>query len=265
MTIPYYQDEFVTLYLGDARDIVPTLEPPTFDVVLTDPPYSSGGFTRGDRNLKTSAKYVMGSSGADHPEFAGDNRDQRLFLLWCDLWMRDCLRVTTETGVLASFIDWRQLPTLVDAAQVAGWVYRGICPWDKTEGSRPQKGWFRAQAEYLVLASKGPLEVDVTGVCSPGVFRHAVNSSEKLHITGKPLPLMRDIIQTSPKFRRILDPFCGSGSTLLAAADLGRSAVGIEITEENCEIAARRLEARTGNLFGPHPDAQLDLIKKDAP
>ncbi len=251
---PYYADELVTLYHGDCREILPMIEA-SIDIVLTDPPYSSGGFTRADRNMKTSEKYVMTGTAIDRPEFSGDNRDQRSFLIWCDLWMRDCLRITKASGVIASFIDWRQLPTLIDAVQVAGWVYRGIVVWDKTEATRPQKGWFRSQAEYLVLGSSGPLERDdVDGKCSPGVVRHGVLQSEKMHITGKPTALLRDILNTSSKFQVVLDPFAGSGSTLVAAADLNRKAIGIEIEERYCEIAARRLESRTPSLFGSQSD-----------
>jgi len=248
MMEPYYRHAGITIYHGDCRDILPHVDP--VDLVLTDPPYSSGGMTRSDRNLKPSDKYVMTGSKLIRPEFSGDNRDQRSFLLWCELWMRDCLKLANKGAVLASFIDWRQLPTLVDAVQVAGWVYRGITVWDKTEAARPQKGWFRAQAEFLVLASAGPLEVDREGISSPGVFRYGIKQSEKEHITGKPASLCIDIIKTTPKFQLILDPFMGSGTTLVAAKKLGRKAIGIEIEEKYCEIAVRRLQQETLPLVG---------------
>lgn len=223
--------------------MLPQLEP--VDLVCTDPPYSSGGMMRSDRNMQTSSKYVLTGTQLERPDFSGDNRDQRSFLLWCDLWLRQCLQVTKRTGALACFIDWRQLPTLTDAVQVAGWVYRGITVWDKTEAARPQKGWFRAQAEFLVLASAGPLEIDRDGVSSPGVFRYGVKPSEKEHITAKPVNLIRDILRTSPKFQVILDPFMGSGTTLLAARSLGLRAVGVEISKEYCDVAIERLRQRS--------------------
>ena len=65
---------------------------------------------------------------------------------------------------------------------------------------------------------------------------------------------MRDLIGKCPP-GIIIDPFAGSGSTLVAAADLNRKAIGIEIEERYCEIAARRLESRTPSLFGSQPDA----------
>ncbi len=238
---PYYEDSSCVIYHGDCREVLASLDLQA-DLVLTDPPYSSGGLTRSDRNQKTTAKYQLTSNVSYHPEFSGDNRDQRSFLLWCDLWMRDCLAKSKAGTVLISFTDWRQLPTMVDAVQVAGWVYRGINVWDKTESARPQKGWFRAQAEYMVLASAGPLDADPTGQCAPGVFRQRVVPNEKLHMTAKPVSLLSSIIQTSPKFQLVVDPFMGSGTTLRAAKDLGRRAIGIEAEECFCEIAARSLE-----------------------
>lgn len=237
---PYYSDNYTTLYHGDARDIVPALQDPV-DLVLTDAPYSSGGLMRSDRNRKTSDKYTMTGTEIKRPEFSGDNRDQRSFLLWCELWLRDALMSANGGAALISFIDWRQLPVMIDAVQVAGWVYRGLAIWDKTEAARPQKGWFRAQAEYMVLGSCGSLDLDKEGVCSPGVFRCSVNATPKEHITGKPLPLIVDLLRTSANFQRILDPFAGSGTTLLAAKILGRKAIGVEIDEQYCEITAKRL------------------------
>jgi len=206
---------------------------------------------RSDRNVKTSDKYTLTGTAITRPEFSGDNRDQRSFLLWCDLWMRDCLAIANCGAVMAAFIDWRQLPTLVDAVQVAGWVYRGITVWDKTEAARPQKGWFRAQAEFIVLASAGPLEVDREGISSPGVFRYSASGSEKQHITGKPLKLCLDIIRTTPKFQMVVDPFMGSGTTLRAAKELGRKSVGIEIEERYCEIAAKRMQQEVFTFADP--------------
>lgn len=248
---PYYHtpDGAITLYCGDCREILPEIEPGSVDLVLTDPPYSSGGAMRSDRNQSTRTKYQF--SGIDNvcPTFSGDNRDQRSFERWCYYWMADCLAVTTAGGALLSFIDWRNLPVLVDAIQIAGWVYRAIVPWDKGEGARPQMGWFRAQCEYIVAGSAGALSRDHTsedspGICAPGLYRaNTVTGPARVHATEKPVSLIQKIIETRHDWQTILDPFAGSGTTLLAARNLGRRAIGIEISEEYCEIAAGRLGA----------------------
>lgn len=243
---PYYQDEHTKIYHGDSRDIIPQLidTGQKVDLVLTDPPYSSGGMMRSDRNQTTTQKYRLTGTAKVDPDFSGDNRDQRSFILWVSFWMADLMKLAREGATLASFIDWRQLPSLVDAIQVGGWVYRGIVVWDKTEGCRPQKGWFRAQCEYILLATAGPIDrdQDTDGFCAPGVFRYPVVGADKQHITEKPMKLLRDFINVRADWQMILDPFCGSGTTLRAAKELNRKAIGIEIEERYCEIAAKRMQ-----------------------
>lgn len=232
----------IRLINGDSYLLLPQLEPGTFDACITDSPYSSGGFTRGDRAQKTSAKYVMSSSGATHPEFDGDNRDQRAFTYWCSVWMTMARQLVKPGGFLMSFIDWRNLPAMSDAIQAAGWIWRGHVPWDKTEASRPQKGWFRTgQCEYIMLASNGPMPQEQLrdGPCLPGI--HRCHIGEKFHQTGKPVELMRWLMQILPADSNILEPFAGSGSTLIAALQSGHRATGIEINPDNYTIAADRL------------------------
>ena len=243
------------LYLGDAREIVPGLG--GVDLVLADPPYSSGGAMRSDRNNGTTAKYTITGTIREYPEFSGDNRDQRALTLWCSDWMFQCFRVTRTGGAMMCFIDWRNLPCLIDAVQVGGWVYRGIIPWDKTEAARPQKGWFRAQCEYIITASSGPLDAghEAEGICQAGYIRCGVTVADKEHTTGKPVDLLVELIQTRDDWRTILDPFMGSGTTGVACARLGRSFIGIEIEPRYFDIACRRIEAayRQADLFVAPP------------
>jgi site-specific DNA-methyltransferase (adenine-specific) len=241
---PYYQDDAVSIFHGDCREIVPTLG--RFDLVLTDPPYSSGGMTRSDRNVATQDKYQLTSVARKFTDFSGDNRDQRSFERWCYYWMADCLAQTNSGGAIVSFIDWRNLPTMIDAVQIAGWVYRGIVVWNKP-GARPNLGWFRADCEFAVCGTAGAIDRDHTtgkeiGICNVGLFQHSpVQGAARMHMTEKPVKLMLDILRTRNDWQTILDPFAGSGTTGRAAKDLGRKAVLIEREEKYCEIAARRM------------------------
>ena len=255
-----------TLYLGDCREILPTLG--KVDAVVTDPPYSSGGATRSDRNVSTSDKYRISGTIKTDPDFSGDNRDQRSLTLWCSDWMAQCHAATRRGGALLCFIDWRNLPCIIDACQVGGWVYRGIVPWDKTEVTRPQKGWFRAQVEYIVTASAGPLHTgaDAPGIAQAGYIRCGVTGGEKEHITGKPVDLMVELLRTRNDWRAVLDPFMGSGTTGVAAARLGRKFIGCEIEPEYFDIACRRIEEayRQPRLFEePAPKPVQDAFSFD--
>lgn len=240
---PYYEAEGVTLFHGNALAVLSGMAHGTVDALITDPPYSSGGATRGDRAAKPSAKYQQSGQKERWSEFDGDNRDQRGFLHWCALWMAEALRVARPGAPACVFTDWRQLPVTTDALQAGGWVWRGIVPWNKTEGVRPQMGRFRAQCEYVVWGSSGPMPQRPDVGVLPGFFQRAVRAADKFHMTGKPVEVMREIVRIVPPGGTVLDPFSGGGTTLVAALLEGRRAIGIEINESHCETTAKRLEA----------------------
>lgn len=234
---PYYEHAGITIYHGESLEVLPNIQ--GVDAVITDPPYSSGGAYRGDRTRSTVAKYVQTGTLAYRPEFAGDNRDQRSYLAWCSLWMTAARKACAEGSPIACFTDWRQLPTTTDAIQAGGWTWRGVAVWSKNYG-RVNSGGFSAACEYLVWGSNGPSQErldypDGHFACSPE------SGDRKKHIAQKPAAVMRWACRISPERGTILDPFMGSGTTLRAAKDLGRKAIGIEIEERYCEIAARRL------------------------
>ena len=77
--------------------------------------------------------------------------------------------------------------------------------------------------------------------CLPGVFRQA-NPANRIHVTEKPLQLMRDVVQICTPGGRILDPFAGSGTTVLAAVQEGYEAVGIELTDAYFQLGTQRVE-----------------------
>jgi len=237
--------DFCTLYRGNAMEILPTLPHGSVDAVATDPPYSSGGMFRSDRALKTNAKYSLTGTVKQYAEFSGDNRDQRAWLLWMSMWLDMAYRVAKPSSPLYMFTDWRQLPTATDAIQVGGWLWRGIVPWNKTEAQRPQRGWFRAQCEYVLTATRGslPKEQDrESEVYLPGFYTCGVIASEKFHQTGKPVSLMEFLLSNVPAGGTVLDPFMGSGTTGVAALRKGHKFIGIEIDESNFAVAKNRIE-----------------------
>ena len=239
------------LYHGDALRILPTLAPASFDALMTDPPYSSGGFTRGDRMGSTSAKYVQsgGNQAAHNVDFGGDTRDQRSWVCWMAMWLDFARQALKEGAYAMAFTDWRQLPATTDAFQAGGLVWRGLVPWDKTEASRsPHTGYFRHQCEYVVWGSHGGLKPAEHGGPWPGFIRERVNPAEKLHMTGKPLHLMAELVKAVHPGGAILDPFMGSASTGVAAVANGRSFVGIEQSAHYFEVAVQRLQEHAQDL-----------------
>jgi DNA modification methylase len=208
---PYYQEDGITIYHGDCRDILPTIEP--VDLVLTDPPY---GIKR-DKGFE-------GFGGFGKPiarrRFEDDNWDSKrpdkeLFGL--------ILSKATSSLIFGGnfFADF--LP------QGKHWIV-----WDK-KNTMPTFG----DAE-LIWTNINRNSVKIIVCEYNGLIG---KESQRVHPTQKPVKLLMEILSKYPG-DTILDPFMGSGTTLVAAKQLGRKAIGIEIEEKYCEIAVRRLAQR---------------------
>lgn len=238
---PYYDEDGITIYHGEAVQVIQTLDAGSVSVVLADPPYSSGGMVRNDRNATTSAKYQI-STAKDHGVFTGDNRDQRAWTSWMANWLWEAQRVTRPAGLCFLFTDWRQLPATTDALQWGGWIWRGLITWHKPGGRRLQNR-FASDAEYVVWGSNGPMPFDLDAPAGPSsvVAANAPNGSARQHIAEKPVQVMRHLLGIDRTEGTVLDPFLGTGPTMRAAKDLGRNGIGIEIEERYCHIAAQRL------------------------
>lgn len=159
---------------ADCIEVLQTLAENSFDALITDPPYSSGGQYRGDRMQSVTEKYSQSGAKAEYLKhaFEGDNMDQRAWTSWTAYWLELCRKVVKPGGVAAIFIDWRQLPALYDAIQWGGWVVRGLIPWDK-KNARPQPHRPKQQCEFIVWASNGPLDVKRDAEYMPGLLQGA--------------------------------------------------------------------------------------------
>lgn len=229
----------------EALAFLRTLETASVHAVITDPPYCSGGQTMAERARPTGKKYVTTGQKSVLPDFEGDFRDQRGFAAWASLWLGECMRVLKPGGVLLTFIDWRMLPTMTDAVQVAGLVWQGIVVWNKTDGCRPQRGRFRSQAEYVVWASRGPMNTRNHPVVLPGVFTVQPRAGGKHHQVGKPELLMDQLVRIVPPGGVVCDPFAGSATTGVSALRAGLRFIGCELSPGYYEVARERLAAAT--------------------
>lgn len=243
-----------TMYRADA--LAWLHEPPEgleVDALITDPPYSSGGFTRGDRTLPATLKYRESGAKTEvegaPPGFDGDNRDQRSFLAWLTLVLSGALPLMRAGAPACVFTDWRQLPITSDAFQAGGLVWRGIAVWTKNGASRPQMGRFRSDAEYVVWGSRGPMPFDTSVGVLPGAWLCSpVHTSERLHLTEKPVEVMEGVVAICPAGGLVLDLFAGAGSTGIAALRKGRRFVGVERDPKYYALAVERLRAEERGL-----------------
>lgn len=262
MRPPDFERGNIRIWQGNCLELIPDLDHASIDALVTDPPYSSGGMTRGDRTQKTVAKYVRNDAiETCRDEFSGDNRDQRSFLAWCSLWMCASHNISRPGAVACCFTDWRQLPVVTDSLQCGGWVWRGIATWWKP-AVRMQKGRFSASAEYVVYGSRGIPEF---GERSPqNVFQCApVPGVDKEHVAEKPLEVLTWVLGVTRPRAVVLDPFLGSGTTALACHNTGRSLIGFELDSRSFDLACQRLDTvmESEPLFEHHePVAQQELF-----
>ncbi len=199
---PYYQDEYATIYHGDCREILPTLE--KVDLVLTDPPYGIGDKWKGG----FSSKHGWGKAAT---ESAVRNK-----------WDSSPPENSTLKAVCASG----------DVVIIWGGNYfslppsRGWLVWTK-----PERNFSLSEAELAWTNRDAVIRV----------FDGKRSDTLRQHPTQKTLELMKWCISFAPNAKALLDPFMGSGTTLRAAKDLGLRSIGVEIEEKYCEIAAERL------------------------
>jgi DNA modification methylase len=230
---PYYADDLVTLYHGDVLDVLDNLGGPV-DAVVTDPPYASG--TRHEASKSSSGAMLRAGRFHDRPlDLDQMTTTGFVWLLRAvGQWAR---RELVDGGSFLSFIDWRQWPNLVGALETANLRVQGMIVWDK--GHFGLGNGFRSQHELICHASKG---VPTTHHKGTGNVLSAPRQEPVDHPSPKPLGLMERLLAVvTPPGGEVVDPFAGSGTTLVAAKTMGRRAIGVELDERYCEVAAARL------------------------
>lgn len=250
---------------GDCILSMAELPDASVDGIIIDPPYSSGGAFSTTRKMDTYQKYcTSGSKFGKDKSFTGDNMDMRSYTSF----LREVLfvaRMKTKTeGVCCVFIDFRNLPAVADAMQMAGWIWRGIAVWDK-KNCRPQKGRFKNQCEYIVWGSNGDMPIERGVGALDGVFSFGnVPTQKRHHQTEKPVELLKRVVELVPEGGTVLDCFMGSGSTGVACVETGRKFIGAELDADYFEIAKRRIEAAEDqfSLFaGGTPDDNYSFLE----
>jgi hypothetical protein len=219
MTAPYYQDDLVTLYLGDCREVTEWL---TADALVTDPPYGIGWKRRGTWS-------GAGNPMTKHDGIAGDHdtsiRDAALAA-----WGGE--RPALVFGSLrAPYPDkWRRM-LVFRKPTFGGGLYGNRMPWFTNWEPVFALGEWPRQTPTLD-------SVITTGAAAVGSY--SGYATRYGHPHAKPVDVMETLIAACPA-GIVADPFAGTGSTLVAARNLGRAAIGVELEERYCKRAARRL------------------------
>jgi site-specific DNA-methyltransferase (adenine-specific) len=230
---PYYAEDGITIYHGDCRELVPTL---TYGSVITDPPYGTGYYQH-DTDAFTPAMLTGFATTVPTAVFGYPEAMVKLCVAagivpdeWVTWWPTNAAIKTPpsrglsrEAEVVAVFGEHR-LGALREprTRPLHAWV-----------GPR-QRGGNPGDPDTRLLG-------DVWTTAAPGI---ACQSHLRQHPNEKPMGVMHRLV-AGVGVDTILDPFCGSGTTLRAAKDAGHQAIGIDIDEAHCATAARRLAQGT--------------------
>lgn len=203
---PYYADDFVTLYHGDCRDVLPTLKRGCVDLVLTDPPYNAGIDYGGYNDSRPRAEYEA----------------------WCSEWFPLVRATCARTIIFPGHGNLWAWGRIAKPSAVGVWHKPG-------SGSSSVIGWVDWEPWLYWTGDKGML-----GGHSLIQAPLGTNAAIDWHPCPKPLGLMAQLL-VKAKSEAVLDPFAGSGTTLRAAKDRGVRAIGVELNERYCERIVRRL------------------------
>jgi DNA modification methylase len=219
---PYYQQDGITIYHADCRDVLRGMESESVDFVLTDPPYIVS-------YKRSSYKSRWRKNGGI---IQGDDDGRWLAPVFSELW-----RVLIPDALCVSFYGWPHVDAFMTVWKLVGFRPVGQIVCVKNNFGL---GYFlRGQHEAAYLLAKGKPAKPVAAISDVLDWRRVTDA---LHPNQKPLAVMTKLMAAfTAEHTRLIDPFCGSGTTLIAARDLGHQAIGIEVEERYCEIAAQRL------------------------
>jgi site-specific DNA-methyltransferase (adenine-specific) len=223
---PYYADESVTLWLGDALDILPTIAAGSVDCCVTDPPYVIGAVSAGNMASK-----------------AGGWADMMNSSLWFTEWYGMVRRTLRHNSSFWSFCNWRSLPVVMKSALSAGLPVTSLMVWDKEWIGPGGSQGLRPSYELCALMAQPGFAIPNRGVAD--VWRHKTGGHKPDgHPAQKPIALVERILRVAavPVGGLVLDPYVGSGTTAVAAKALGLRCIAIEAEEQWCSLTAARLD-----------------------
>jgi len=271
MEKPYWRNEEhdLTIYWGDCREVMSQLERESVTLLWTDPPYGHGNLD-GDLQAarvrdnvagarKQKCRPITNDGAEDMREVVSAALAAAIPLLRSDYCC--CCCCCSGGGGPQTTFAW-----LAERMDREGLAFFHAVVWDKSSRGNGM-GWrYRRNYEFVMIAhrSGGNLAWADPDVATANIVRMQPVMIQRQHPNEKPLSLVAHFVELhTRRGERILDPFLGSGTTLVAAYRLGRSGVGIEISEEYCELAARRLEQELaqGRLFEPQDVARQPAIQ----
>lgn len=202
----------------------------TMELILTDPPYCSGGFQEAQRGSGS-----IGTDARAQPKILNDALSTRGYMAL----MRESMSGFPVVAALV-FTDWRMWVNLFDVMESNSYLVKNMIVWDKQ--SIGMGAGFRPQHELIMYALRGQLVLD--GHKSQSNVISCKRTGNKFHPTQKPVELLEKLLGVVD-LTNVYDPFTGSGSTLIACENTGRNFFGCELDPVFVDTAVRRWRQAT--------------------
>lgn len=243
MTEPYYKDSHCTIYNMDCLEFMADCDDESFDLAFTSPPYNKG--LRIDGNWSGAVtKSCKASRFRDGYGKHDDAMEPDKYKAWQETVVKECYRLVS--GALFYNHKQRIVNFECQLPLFANIPLRQIIIWDTGAGVNLHPGAFAPAHEWIIVYAKPSFRLKSKKESAVGDVWRVSREKSDWHPAPFPVALPTKAFDATG-CQSVLDPFCGSGSTLMAAKESGIKAVGCELSEEYCEKAADRL--RQGLLF----------------
>lgn len=248
------------IVLGDCMDLMPKIPDNSIDLIVSDIPYkiATGGARISEESQKKFSakdpKGILNRRTVNNPIKAKwlkqNDTDSALFVskgklfehadIKFDEWLPEAYRVLKENSHAYFMVNSRNLKELQKEAENVGFKFQNLLVWAKNNAT--PNHYYMQQCEFILFLRKGKAK-DVNNMGITNLLNVPNIIGSKLHPTEKPVKLMKILIeQSSSPGDIVLDPFCGSGTTIIAANETNRQFMGFEIDERFFEIAKNRLK-----------------------
>lgn len=251
---PYYSEAGIEIYHADCREVLPGLD--KVDLVLTDPPYEAEAHTLQRRVKRGPTRNGVDTRKAENERLSFEPLSFELR----EASAREMARISE--GWILVFCQVEAAMLWKEQLEAGGAKYRRTCVWVKPDGMPQYSGDRPGMGYESIVACHAAGRSEWNGGGKHGVFIHNKgNGRANFHETEKPLSLILELIDLfSNQGDLVLDPFMGSGTTLVAAKMSGRRAIGIELEERHCETSAQRLAQ---GVLPLHPTTTPKPVEQD--
>lgn len=232
-----FQKENITLYNEDCMEVMKTFEDSSIDLICTDPPYRTTPYG----NIGNFGGMLKDKLTMDGKVFENNSID-------CDAYAPEFYRVLKDGSHFYVMTNHINLIHMLNTFTSAGFHFIKSLIWDKQ--NKIMGTFYMSQFEYILFFRKGHGKkinnCGTSDILSIPNVKVKDNRGDNLHDTEKPVELMKILIENSSnKGDVVLDPFCGSGSTVLACQQTGRVGIGCEIDEDYFNISKQRIETNS--------------------